>query len=243
MRVGLGGPKKWVIVYLLLLLLFPFFYLSFGAQFKHANLSNEADFVNLKNEINGIVEKGISQSIEYGSGEKVGDSLAVTTNGVISSNSLKYSAILFRESVGGQKQNSYLECSIPIDALVRKDSYNAHFMVCGVSKGQAIIGFSESGLEGDAFAPVMFEESDSEKIASYFKGVSGDASLLGYKDNFFRMLYFSAVTITTSGYGDITPINSAARFLVALESVLGIIVMGLFLSSISMRNKANKGEI
>lgn len=56
---------------------------------------------------------------------------------------------------------------------------------------------------------------------------------------FSRMTYFSAVTITTLGYGDITPISDTARWLVTLESILGIVIIGLFLNSVAknIRNK------
>jgi len=54
---------------------------------------------------------------------------------------------------------------------------------------------------------------------------------------FWRMLYFSVVTITTLGYGDISPVTGAVRFLVGLESVLGIFLLGSFISSLWLRQK------
>jgi len=51
------------------------------------------------------------------------------------------------------------------------------------------------------------------------------------------MLYFSVVTITTLGYGDISPVTGAVRFLVGLESVLGIFLLGSFISSLWLRQK------
>ena len=48
-----------------------------------------------------------------------------------------------------------------------------------------------------------------------------------------RMLYLSTVTITTLGYGDILPITNLSRTLVAFESILGIVVIGLFLNAVS----------
>lgn len=54
----------------------------------------------------------------------------------------------------------------------------------------------------------------------------------GIAGQFGRFLYLSAVTITTLGYGDIVPIGTIARWLVAIESVLGIIVIGAFLGSL-----------
>lgn len=46
-------------------------------------------------------------------------------------------------------------------------------------------------------------------------------------------LYFSVITITTLGYGDITPTGTLSQCLAAIESVLGIILIGLFLNSLS----------
>ena len=43
-----------------------------------------------------------------------------------------------------------------------------------------------------------------------------------------RMFYFSAVTATTLGYGDIVPLTETARNYVAAESILGLILMSFF---------------
>lgn len=55
--------------------------------------------------------------------------------------------------------------------------------------------------------------------------------------NFGRMLYFSVVTITTTGYGDIYPISNTARVLVAFESISGVFFAGMFLYAIVQKNK------
>jgi hypothetical protein len=46
-------------------------------------------------------------------------------------------------------------------------------------------------------------------------------------------LYFSAVTVTTLGYGDITPENLPAMLLSGSHSVIGVGLIGLFLNSLS----------
>ena len=56
--------------------------------------------------------------------------------------------------------------------------------------------------------------------------------------SFFRMLYFSAITITTVGFGDIVPITPLSRFLVAFEAVLGIVLAGFFLNAIANESAA-----
>ena len=52
---------------------------------------------------------------------------------------------------------------------------------------------------------------------------------------YWRMFYLSAVTITTLGYGDIVPISTRARTLVAAEAILGILLIGLYLGSVGGR--------
>jgi len=55
--------------------------------------------------------------------------------------------------------------------------------------------------------------------------------------SFDRMLYLSAMTITTVGYGEIVPITRQARMLLALEAILGIVVIGLFLNALAHEMK------
>ncbi|MCP4185561.1 MAG: two pore domain potassium channel family protein [Hyphomicrobiales bacterium] len=54
---------------------------------------------------------------------------------------------------------------------------------------------------------------------------------LGKMDAF----YVSVVTITTLGYGDITPATELGKFICALEAVFGIFNLGLFLNSVSLK--------
>ena len=51
--------------------------------------------------------------------------------------------------------------------------------------------------------------------------------------------YFSFVTLTTLGYGDITPATPMARTLVILESVIGMFYLAMIVASLvgAMRNK------
>jgi hypothetical protein len=53
--------------------------------------------------------------------------------------------------------------------------------------------------------------------------------------SYARFLYFSAITLTTTGFGDILPISNRARLSVTAESVFGVVCIGLFLNSLAMR--------
>jgi hypothetical protein len=54
-------------------------------------------------------------------------------------------------------------------------------------------------------------------------------------DNYWRMFYFSSVTITTLGFGDIVPVTNKARNLISVEAILGVVLIGLFLNALSRR--------
>jgi voltage-gated potassium channel Kch len=45
-----------------------------------------------------------------------------------------------------------------------------------------------------------------------------------------RLVYFSMVTLTTLGYGDITPVHPYARSLVMLESLFGVLYPVILIS-------------
>lgn len=68
-------------------------------------------------------------------------------------------------------------------------------------------------------------------MRGYIIGKQGYGSSI--EGNLWRMLYLSAVTITTVGYGDIVPLTNIARILVSVEAILGIVLIGLFLNSLS----------
>jgi hypothetical protein len=72
-------------------------------------------------------------------------------------------------------------------------------------------------------------------MSHFINGDSGFTS--DVSDNFQRMLYFSAVTITTLGFGDIVPITTAARRLVTCEAVFGVVMIGLFLNSLTRKRE------
>ena len=50
--------------------------------------------------------------------------------------------------------------------------------------------------------------------------------------NIFEGIYFSVVTITTLGYGEILPLNWWGQLLVIFETLLGVFCLGLLLTSI-----------
>ena len=71
--------------------------------------------------------------------------------------------------------------------------------------------------------------------ASSFKGIDGIGSAL----------YFSVVTITTLGFGDVAPKDGTGQLLACLEALIGVTLVGLFLNAISSRQaeKLHQNEL
>jgi len=51
-------------------------------------------------------------------------------------------------------------------------------------------------------------------------------------ENFADVAYYSFVTLTTLGYGDISPVTPLARFLVYMEAIVGVFYMAILVASL-----------
>ncbi len=67
----------------------------------------------------------------------------------------------------------------------------------------------------------------------YYFSMSGFKDGVGKYEGFLDALYFSIVTITTLGYGEITPDTGLAKLFVSFEVLFGLLVIGLFLNAIA----------
>lgn len=70
-------------------------------------------------------------------------------------------------------------------------------------------------------------------IAVYTLIYSSTHCHLGIKSGFVNSFYLSIVTITTLGFGDITPSTDIGKIIVSTQALLGILLFGLFLNAIS----------
>jgi Ion channel len=89
---------------------------------------------------------------------------------------------------------------------------------------------SDSMVHGPSLALNLEQDAQLER---YLLGIRGDAS--AFSGQVGRMMYLSAVVITTLGLGDILPMTARARLLVAAEAISGIVLAGLFLNAIAYR--------
>jgi voltage-gated potassium channel Kch len=69
-------------------------------------------------------------------------------------------------------------------------------------------------------------------IAQALPGSFNGVPQAPWLENFSTATYFSFVTITTLGYGDILPISPLARFLVTMEAIVGVFYMAIVVASL-----------
>jgi len=69
-------------------------------------------------------------------------------------------------------------------------------------------------------------------IAEAVPGAFNGLTQASWPDNFETAIYFSFVTITTLGYGDISPVLPLARFLVYMEAIVGVFYMAILVASL-----------
>lgn len=95
-------------------------------------------------------------------------------------------------------------------------------MFCGYGEDPVrVVGFSIFLILICACAYFFLDTTGAHPI---YEGVTGWKF---YMLEFFNSLYFSVVTFTTLGYGDISPVG-VARFIAACEAFLGSFTMALF---------------
>ena len=68
----------------------------------------------------------------------------------------------------------------------------------------------------------------AQSIPGAFNGIEQSV----WYENFADIAYYSYVTLTTLGYGDITPVAPLARFLVYMEAVVGVFYMAILVASL-----------
>lgn len=76
----------------------------------------------------------------------------------------------------------------------------------------------------------------------YFLQPAGSFDTNLKMDNYLTCLYFSTITITTVGFGDVSPVSILAQVSVIIESIAGLFIIGLFLNALAQRQSATISE-
>lgn len=69
-------------------------------------------------------------------------------------------------------------------------------------------------------------------VAQIIPGAFNGIDQVIWYENFGEVAYYSFVTLTTLGYGDITPVAPVAKFLVYMQAVVGVFYMAVLVASL-----------
>ncbi len=98
----------------------------------------------------------------------------------------------------------------------------------------------DSGLDpilGAVFGYILIAYSWSQLYAQIEAGTPGSFNLPGDERSSGEFLYFSLVTLTTLGYGEITPATPIPRLLAGIEAAVGTIYIAVLIGRIVGRFK------
>lgn len=111
-------------------------------------------------------------------------------------------------------------------------------MAPGRMSGYRIIGAIVIYLNAAIFFSILFRLIAECEPGSF----SGIPSVFIQNVSFGDLMYFSMTTLTTTGYGDITPINPIARSLATLEAIIGQLYPAIVLARLITLYKPKSGS-
>ena len=106
-----------------------------------------------------------------------------------------------------------------------------HLLHCEVVDGDTLCASASAYLVfGVAWAAMFSMVYDLDPTAFDIDGPAGERSLSFSSRHSIHVLYFSFVTLTTLGYGDVVPISAPARVLAMLEAVVGQLYLAVLVA-------------
>ena len=96
--------------------------------------------------------------------------------------------------------------------------------------GDTIFGAVAVYLLFGVIMAMMFHFLNNVSPGSVIASVGEATSILERYDQFGELLYFSFVTLTSVGYGDLTPISPPARSLAMLEGIVGQLYLAILIA-------------
>lgn len=121
-------------------------------------------------------------------------------------------------------------CCFLVRLFLKKDDQTMEYKLLNVKQPEV----RDGDLKYPELLATLFQDSISFPDAAiwHMQNVMQGA----YAYPLMDFLYFSAVTITTVGFGDILPNSQYVRCVVMAETLLGTILIGLFISSLFVRS-------
>ena len=257
---------KFPIIYITTMIIFALIYYKFlPYQFYHDTVKYEdvlsIDFTNIMNEIKNVI-RNVQQDYD--------DKIIVNSKVYIDKNSIDVDSFKFSDGNKCSFNINFfvidntefstvgtfyaLSCIFDLNRFRRFENTTIIFLeinedIIMIDKNY----YDDLNFEYTDIIKTLFPKKDNgvfvlsmemprklhDSIIDYKHAISGFPS--GSSGQFLRMLYLSTFTISAASQGDILPITPLARALVAFETIIGILIIGLFFNALakSINNKKN----
>lgn len=252
-RLGRVPSIVLLAAYLACIPVFAWIYQRLPNAFYHTTVRYEASFRENEAKVRDIIKRSIlfSLRLKYGESLQLTPTVKVDSEDPIRIGEVRVDGLRFYTNiamffVGNPKfANAHIPLSFELlPFFTHKPHEFQHLTVeltdsamSPVPVGQLFPYHAKHADRGGSFAVIksvgflLVSNRDLDELVSFANASYGFPSTAS--GSYGRMLYFSAVTITTLGFGDIVPITDQARAVTALEAVLGIVLAGLFLNSLA----------
>ena len=255
-------PITFLILYLGTIFGFAWAYHMMPGQFYHSTIEHEAsmraDAAEIKNllatsMISSYKESGDGSAILKGKDWVASVDDLKLTNMTYKDRVFGFSITLPKRSIadnkpiraGEQDPDLIVSWSFPraesgLDTDIDRSTPTGKMMYIGFAKVPKdenlykLIG-AQVGDDGGWYEPKVEMVHRVIAYADAMEGFPGRTS-----GSFWRMFFLSAVTITTLGFGDIVPVTTRARILVASEAIIGTIIIGLYLWALTQHLGQNR---
>ncbi len=123
-------------------------------------------------------------------------------------------------------------------SLILSDIFHVRLITVDVIAGGISVYLFIGNIWGLLYTLIARVDSNAFNIPAKTAEYLGDTM-----EHAGAAMYFSFVTLTTLGYGDITPVNSFARTLAYLEAAIGQVYLTVLIASlVGMHLASQKGE-
>jgi hypothetical protein len=234
----------WGMLYLLSIPVFAAIYTQFAGEFFHGTAVHESSVAQDRAELEDRLRNSIITNFKSVHGES--QQLAQGFNPHVRLSRLSTSSARQTTAFAFETMGASVTAKL---VFADYESTKTVFYKLDVSGNGAIVENPHAtfpcpfSLRGSIFkdtdACMSIDFDTSKKIETYLDSLDGFPSALS-GGHFWRMLYFSAVTITTLGYGDIVPLTTRARIVVTAQVIWGPLAFGLFLNSLAYEGRNDR---
>jgi hypothetical protein len=251
-------PLNYLAIYLALIVLYPFIYLNldrgFYAPYVHLERSAEDDAYHAGQLVQSAWRQTLNERLKQGpvtiNGLTVrAEDCSVQQFKVSEDATMRFNASVLWHRPGDGLVPTFFPVQLHADvgALEGSTGYEDQYVRTVYLGDMATLDAEEAQLASatykEIFKPVApifgdypriaMRTADNSHLENFAEGFKGNPKLVS--DSYPRMLYFSAIVMTTVGFGDIVPLSPMARLATGLQAVLGVALFGFFLNAIAYR--------